>query len=85
MEGAPGLVAGGEVLRCGGMEVMGKTGELLDASGVRRPRWAPRRRRRAWAEVPRESLWSDRMIGTGERRDSEEEMGISKTVKKPCT
>ena len=36
MEGASGLLTGGEVLRRGCMEARGKTGELLDASDARR-------------------------------------------------
>ena len=55
MEGASGLVAGSEVLRRGGMEARGKTGELLDASDTKRPpRWAPWRRRCSWAGEPME-------------------------------
>ena len=50
MEGASGLVAGGEVLQRGGMETRGKAGELLDAGDARWwPLLAPWRRRHEWA------------------------------------
>ena len=53
MEGASGLVAGGEVLQRGDMEMRGKTSELLDTGDARRrPLSAPWRRMREWAGAP---------------------------------
>ena len=79
MEGAPGLVVGGKLLRRGGMEMRGKTGELLDAGDA-----APWRRRSEWEGAPWESLWRK-----GESYGREEGFGRGdgdfRAVKKPCT
>ena len=93
MEGAPGLVAGGEVVRRGGMEMRGRpasSGTPAARGGL--PLLAPWRRRHATrggelvgcheggGVQHHGRAYGERGKSEGERRDSAEDMGTSPTL-----